>query len=178
MRLAGCGFALGQPHEVEPFWVGHQQVAEILAGREDLQQRGHGFRVALEERAGGERISRRPHKPFQIVQGHIGVGRAGQVFFELIAHDGQQVQRHAGRGHAQQVAVRPADVDDPQPGQPRGRGSRIVEILAEGCDFHNAALSGRSDNFNYQRKGCHSCLSFVGWRPCIVRSTAGGQPAP
>ena len=139
-RLAGRRFALGQPHEVEPLRVSHQQIAEVLAGREDLQQRGHGVRVALEERAGRERIPRRPHEPFQVVQGHVGVGTARQVFSELIADDRQQVQRHAGRGHAQQVSVRPSRVDNSQLYQPRDGGGGIIEALAEGCDFHKVSL--------------------------------------
>ena len=83
-RLPGRRLALGQPQQVEPFRVGHQQVAEILAGGEDLQQRGHGLRIALEERAGRQRISRRPDEPLEVVQGHIGIGAAGQVLFELV----------------------------------------------------------------------------------------------
>ncbi len=130
---------LGQPHKVEPFRVKHEQVAEVLAGVEDLQQRRQGVPIALEQRAERQWIAGRLDESLQVVQRHVGIGAAGQVAFKLTAYNRQQIHRHAGRGHAEQVAVCPPHVDDAQPAEPRGGGLRIVKILADGCGIHSEA---------------------------------------
>ena len=61
-----------------------------------------------------------------------GSAKPRQMPFQLVADDGQQVEGHAGRGHAQQVAVPPPHVGDAQSAEPHGRGIGVVEILAEG----------------------------------------------
>ena len=128
--------ALAQPQQIEAFRVGRQQVAQVLAGREDLQQRGQYPRIALKQRAQPDRIPCRADEALQVVQCHVGVGTAGQSSLDLIENVGQQIERHAGLGHAEQVAVSTLGIDYPQSREPIGCDGRVVQVTAGGRDVH------------------------------------------
>ena len=135
--------ALAQPQQIEAFRVGRQQVAQILAGRKDLQQRGQYPRIAFKQRSQPDRIPRRADEALQVVQRHVGVGTAGQSSLDLIENVGQQIECHAGPSHAEQVGVSTLGIDYPQSREPIGCGGRVVQITAGGLDIHKAATGGR-----------------------------------
>ena len=93
-RLPRHRLPLGQPQQVEPFRVDHQQVAEVLAGGEDLQQRGQGLRIALEERAHRQAGSAPPARTAPGCAGPCRDRRSRASAVRVGSHmHGQQVQR-------------------------------------------------------------------------------------
>ena len=73
-RLARDRLALGHPQQVVRLVVDDQQVAQVLAGGENLQQVRQRVGVAFEQRGRGHRIPRGGDEPLQVVDRHVGVG--------------------------------------------------------------------------------------------------------
>ena len=65
---------------------------------------------------------------------------------ELIADPGQQIERHARRGHAHQGRVGAAEIDHAQALQELLRGVGIVEVVAKGGDIHAVKRRGNGHN--------------------------------
>ena len=121
---------------IETLRVGDQQIAQVLARGEDLQQDGQCLGIALKEGAHGQGISPGRDVIVQIVQRHVGIGATAQVCVELIAQLGQQIERHPAGRHPHQHAMPPLHVGQSQIAQPHGRGMRIVQVLAKGRGVH------------------------------------------
>ena len=105
-----------------------QQVAEVLAGGEDLHQRRaapSGSRSNSVPIASGLRAA--ATKRSRLFSAMSGSARAGQMLGQLIADHRQQIERQAGRGHADQVGVgllRVRHAPGPQPAAARRRDRR------------------------------------------------------
>jgi hypothetical protein len=63
---------------------------------------------------------------------------------ELIGENGQQIERQAGRGHVDQVGMRPFGVDDSQGAEPRGGFRLVVEVASQLVDLHAANAPSQS----------------------------------
>ncbi len=141
-HLPGDRRPFGQPQEVEALRVGNQEVREVLARGEDLDQRRQRRGVAFEERADAQRVAGLGHEAVQVVQCHVGIRAAGQDLAELIADPRQKIERHARRGHAHQGRVGAAQIDHPQAFQELLRGVRIIKVVAKVGDIHEAWRRG------------------------------------
>ncbi len=100
------GLAFGHPQQVVGFVVGNQQVAKVLASREDLQQIGQGIGIAFEERGRSHRIARGGDEALQVIHRHIRIGEGRRRGGELFANLREQVERNAVVGHPHEVGAR------------------------------------------------------------------------
>ena len=87
--------SFGNAQQVVRFGVGNQQIAEILARREDLQQNRQRLAIALEQCGQRQRIAGSADKAIQIIQRHVGIAEPRQMLGKLIAHIGSQIERDA-----------------------------------------------------------------------------------
>ena len=132
--------ALGHPQQVVGFFVGDEQVAQVLARRKDLEQVRQGVGVALEQGGGRHGVARGGDEPFEVVDRHIGVGEHRRGGGELLADLREQVERHAVVGHAREIGVGGWKVGDAERAQPRFCGLRVVETGAKAVDVdHDSA---------------------------------------
>ena len=135
-HLPGHRRPFGQPQQVEALRVGDQQVREVLARGKNLDQRRQGRGVAFEERADAQRIAGLGHEAVQVIERHVGIGATGQDLAELIADPGQEIERHARRGHVTRAAWARRRSTTPRRFQELLRGVGVVEVLAKGGDIH------------------------------------------
>ena len=136
--------AFGHPQQVVGFFVGNEQVAEILTGRKDLQQAGEGVGVALEQGGGRHRVSRGGDKPFEVVDRHIRIGERRRGGGKLLADLRQQVERHAVVGHPREIGVGGRQIGHAERSQPRLSRLCIVETGAKAVDVdHDSAWYGQ-----------------------------------
>ena len=150
----------GHPQQVVALGVGDQQIAQVLAGREDLQQNRQRFAIALEQRAPATAdCACRRDEAIQIVERHVGIAQPRQMLGQLIADVGQQIERDARSGHPHQVGVRPLEIVQAPSPQPACR------LRADDRDSGEVVRcpSGRVSR----------CLraylcSHLGCKPCVV----------
>ena len=134
-HLPSHGRAFRQPQQVETFRVGDQEVGKVLAGGEDLHQRGQRRRIALEERAHAQRTAGLGHETVQVIQCHVRIGAAWQRLGKLLADQRHQIQRHARRRHIHQRRVPVAQVGYAQRLEELLRGISVVQPVADGRNF-------------------------------------------
>ena len=169
------GGPFGQPQEVETLRIACQQVAEVLAGGEDLHQRGQGGRIALEERAHGQRVAAGGHEMIEVLQRHLRVGEAGQRLGQLLADHRQQVQRQAAGGHGQEMGMGLFGVRHAQTAQPRPRGAGVVEKAAEAGDVHSRGQgsgAGGQGKPHCVRRARHESARMPGTQPHRLHAPA------
>ena len=133
-RLARDRLTLGHPQQVVGLAVDDQQVAQILAGRKDLQQVRQRLGIALEQRGRRHRVARGGDESLEVVDRHVGIGEPGRGHGELVADLGEQIERDALRRHPRQVGVGRVRIDDVERPQPRFGFGRVVEIIAQAVD--------------------------------------------
>ncbi len=135
-HLSRHGLPFGDPHQVIRFGVGDQQIAEILAGREDLQEDRQRFPITLKQRGQRKRIAAGRHEAVQIIQRHVGVAQPRQLLGKLFADRSQQVECDARQRGAHQAGVGALDIVQTPSGQPVAGFLRTIEILAQFSDIH------------------------------------------
>ncbi len=143
-HLPGHRRPFGQPQQVEALRVGDQQVAEkcwlvekiwISVGRA-VASRSKSVPMLSGLRAWATKRSR-------LFSAMSGSGQRARMLAELIADHGQQIERHARRGHVDQGRVGAAEIDHPQALQELLRGVGVVEVVAKGGDIHAVKRRGK-----------------------------------
>ncbi len=129
--VARKGLSPGQSQKIEALGIGNEQVAEILAGGEDLHQDRQGLGISLQQRRQGQRIHRGGKKPLQVVQGHVGIGAGADTALHLGDDDREQIERDPAGGDLQQIRVPPRTIFEPHCLQPLGANGGIVQISLE-----------------------------------------------
>ncbi len=100
----------GDPQQVVRFGVGDQQIAEILAGREDLQQDRQRFPIALEQRGQRKRIAAAATKRSRLLSAMSASLSRGNCSASCSQIVRQQVERDARQRGAHQAGVSALDI--------------------------------------------------------------------
>ena len=135
-HLARHRLAFRQPQQVEALRIADQQVAQVLAGAKNLQQRRQRFRVPLEKRSQCQPVSSGGKEPVQIIQRHVGIAERGQMLGQLAGQGAHQIRRDARAGNGPPVGLRLRKVLQPDFPQPGGEFPRFVKTLDQCRKFH------------------------------------------
>jgi hypothetical protein len=106
--------AFRQAQQIEALRIPNQQIAQVLARGEDLQQRRQGVGIALEQRPQGQRVTGRREETVQVIQRHVRIADATQVLVQLLAEDRQEIGGQTRLGDLQEVALSARRVPNPQ----------------------------------------------------------------